>query len=272
MRIVGGVVAGVVALVALLWVFQRELIYLPGPGPVPAASSVAPGARDVELLTGDGLRLGGWLVPPQDGDRGVAVLVTHGNGGDRSRLAPLARALAARGLTVLLFDYRGYGGNPGSPTESGLALDARAAQRYLAEEVGIPAHRQVYLGESLGSAVATGLATEVPPGALVLRSPFVDLAAAGERSYPFLPVRLLLKDRYPLAEQVARVRAPVTVVYGTADRTVPPEQSLAVAGRAGPTARVVTVEGADHNDPVLVDGDAVVDAVVAAAETAARTR
>jgi len=272
MRVVGGVVAGVVALVGLLWVFQRELIYLPGPGPVAPAASVVDGARDVELLTGDGLRLGGWLVPSQDDDRGAAVLVAHGNGGDRSRLAPLARALAARGVTVLLFDYRGYGGNPGSPTESGLALDVRAAQRYLAEEAGIPAHRQVYLGESLGSAVATELATEFPPGGLVLRSPFVDLASAGEQSYPFLPVRLLLKDRYPLAENIERVRAPVTVVFGTADRTVPPEQSLQVARRAGPAARVVTVEGADHNDPVLVDGDPVVDAVLAAADAAVRGR
>ena len=272
MRVVGGVVAGVVALVALLWVFQRELIYLPGPGPVAPAASVVDGGRDVELRTDDGLRLGGWLLPPPGGDRGVAVLVAHGNGGDRSLLAPLARSLTARGLTVLLFDYRGYGGNPGSPTESGLALDVRAAQRYLAREAGVPAHRQVYLGESLGSAVATELATEFAPGALVLRSPFVDLASAGERAYPFLPVRLLLKDRYPLAEQIARVRAPVTVVYGTADRTVPPEQSLAVAERAGPAARVVAVEGADHNDPVLVDGDVLVDAVLAAADAAVRAR
>ncbi len=192
MRVVGGVVAGVVVMLALLWVFQRHLIYLPTRGAVPSAASAVVGARDVELLTADGLRLGGWLVPARDGDRGVAVLVANGNGGDRSLRAPLARALAERGLTVLLFDYRGYGRNPGSPTEEGLALDVRAAQQYLAEEVGVPADRQVYLGESLGAAVATELATERPPGALVLRSPFTDLASAGERHYPFLPVRLLL--------------------------------------------------------------------------------
>jgi hypothetical protein len=167
---------------------------------------------------------------------------------------------------VLLFDYRGYGGNPGSPTEIGLARDVRAAQRYLVEQVGVPADRQVYLGESLGAAVVTELATEQPPGALVLRSPFVDLAAVGERHYPFLPVRRLLKDRFPVVEHIRRVRAPVTVVYGTRDGIVPPEQSRAVAESAGGAARVVAVEGADHNDPVLVHGSAVVDAVVAAAD------
>ena len=90
------------------------------------------------------------------------------------------------GFGVLLFDYRGYGGNPGSPTESGLALDVRAAFRFLVEEAGVPPQRLLYYGESLGAAVVTELATEHPPAGLLLRSPFVDLAAVGQVHYPFL--------------------------------------------------------------------------------------
>ena len=251
----------------LLWVFQRRLVYLPGDGPVPAAADAVPGARDVRLRTADGLDLGAWFVPPPDG--APVVLVAPGNGGHRGLRAPLVRALSAAGLGVLLVDYRGYGGNPGSPSEEGLALDVRAARSHLLEDVGVPPGRLLYYGESLGCAVVTELAVEHPPAGLLLRSPFVDLAAVGAEHYPFLPVRALLRDRYPVAEQVARVQAPTTVVYGTADSIVPPAQSRRVADAAAHLHRRVEVPGADHNDAVLLDGDALVQAVV---ELAALTR
>ncbi len=262
------VVAVVVALVlTLLWAFQRRLVYLPDDGPVPAASDAVPGGRDVVLHTADGLALGAWFVPgPSPG--APVVLVAGGNGGHRGLRAPLARALSGAGLGVLLFDYRGYGGNPGSPSEEGLALDVRAARAWLLEEARVPAGRLLYYGESLGCGVVTALAVEHPPAGLVLRSPFVDLAAAGAFHYPVLPVRLLLRDRFPVAEQVARVRVPTTVVLGGADTIVPPEQSRRVAAAAARLHRLVEVPGADHNDLVLLDGAALVAAVVELADLA----
>jgi alpha-beta hydrolase superfamily lysophospholipase len=258
----GLVVAVVLAmLTGLLWGLQRRLVYFPDAGPVPAAGAVLPGARDVVLQTSDGLRLGAWFLPGRDAEA-PAVLVANGNGGHRGLRAPLAAALAGRGLAVLLFDYRGYGGNPGSPSEEGLARDVRAARAHLLEEAGVPPDRLLYLGESLGAAVVTELATEHPPAGLVLRSPFVDLAAVGAAHYPFLPVRALLRDRYPVAERVATIRVPTTVVLGGADSIVPPAQSRAVATAAAGLHRLVEVPGADHNDRVLLDGDALVDAVV----------
>lgn len=251
----------VVALViGLVWLFQRRLIYLPDRTPVP--DPPLPGARTVELTTADGLRLAAWFVPAAEPRRGVSVLVAGGNAGNRAHRAPLARALAARGLSVLLMDYRGYGGNPGTPTEAGLALDVRAARDYLARS-GEPI---VYFGESLGAAVVTELAVEHPPAGLLLRSPFTDLAAAGQVNYPFLPVGLLLWDRFPVAERLTEVRVPTTVVYGTADTTVPPEQSRAVAQAAGGPVRTVEIPGAGHNDPVFLTGEELIDAVVKLAE------
>lgn len=263
--VVAALAATVVVLVAGLWLVQRRLIYLPGPGPVPPAATVLPGAQDVELTTADGLRIGAWFVPARGARRDVTVLVANGNAGDRSLRARLAAALRAEGLDVLLFDYRGFGGNPGRPSEEGLVADARAARDHLLRERGVPPARLLYLGESLGAGVVARLATEGPVAGMVLRSPFVDLAAVAARAFPFLPVRALLIDRFPVAELVARARVPTAVVLGEADATIPPDQSRAVAAAAG--ARVVAVPHADHNDPVLGHGPAVVGAVTDLAGT-----
>lgn len=246
--------------VALAWVFQRRLVYLPFDAPDATASAVLAGGRDVLLHTEDGLELTAWWSPATGPARKVTVLVAPGNGGSRALRVPLARALAAEGFDVLLLEYRGYGGNPSSPTEEGLAADVRAAYRHLVEHRGVPPERLVLFGESLGGAVLARLATERPVAALVLRSPFTSLADVGAHVYPFLPVRALLRDRFPLQEYVRSVRVPVAVVAGGADEIVPAEQSCAVAAAAGAT--YVEVPGARHNDPELASGPAVVAAVV----------
>jgi fermentation-respiration switch protein FrsA (DUF1100 family) len=157
-----GLVALAVLVIAALWALQRQLVYLPDRQPVPAAATVLPGASDVVLRTEDGLELGAWYLPAKQAGA-PAVLVASGNGGSRDLRASLARGLVGRGLSVLLFDYRGYGGNPGSPSEQGLARDVRAARRYLLEDAGVPPDRLLYFGESLGAAVVTELATVHPP-------------------------------------------------------------------------------------------------------------
>jgi pimeloyl-ACP methyl ester carboxylesterase len=267
MRTAVVVVGVLVLLLGLLWAFQRHLIYLPDREPVPPAATVIPGARDVSFTTDDGLRLAAWFVP---GERDVTVLVTGGNAGNRLHRAPLARALAAHGLPVLLMDYRGYGGNPGSPTEEGLIADALAARRFLGDTLGHT--KVVYFGESLGAAVATRLATGHPPAGLVLRSPFTDLAAAGQANYPYLPVRLLLRDRFPVADLIADVRVPTVILYGTRDTIVPPRLSRAVAEAAGDSVTLIEVTGAGHNDQVFLTGSELVGAVVELADRVGGTR
>jgi len=249
-------------MLALLWAMQRHLIYLPSRTTVPPAAEILERARDVRLQTSDGLAIGAWFIPSAAHGEGVTVLVANGNAGDRSLRAPLAQALADRGLGVLLFDYRGYGGNPGRPSEEGLGRDVRAAYRFLVDQERVPPGRLLYFGESLGAAVMTELAVKHPPGGMVLRSPFVDLASVGRVHYPFLPVRTLLRDRYPLAEQLAKIDVPTTVVYGTEDSIVPPVQSRAVAEAARGLVRLVAVEGANHTDLSLLDGAELVNAVV----------
>jgi fermentation-respiration switch protein FrsA (DUF1100 family) len=251
------------AALALLWSQQRRLIYLPAPRAVPPAEALLPGAEEVSFPTEDGLRLDGWFLPAAAAGRGPAVLVCNGNAGNRSLRAPLAAALARAGLAVLLFDYRGYAANPGRPTEPGLAADARAAAAYLAgRPEGDPA-RLVYFGESLGAAVALRLATERPPAALVLRSPFWSLAEVGRVHYPWLPVSLLLADRYDAAGRVGRLAAPLLVVAGERDRIVPAAHSRRLFDAAPQPKRFVLLPGADHNDLDLLAGPRLLDEVTA---------
>src|SRR3954454_14849977 len=177
-----------------LQALARQLEYFPDSSPVPSAGVVIASARDLALRTEDGLNLTAWFVPaPRDGDRGTAVLVAPGNGGNRADRAGLAEALRDRGVAVLLMDYRGYGGTPGSPSEPGLTRDADAAVDALTEE-GWPPDRVIYLGEPLGTGVVIALSVRHRPAGLVLRSPFTELAAVGAHHYPWLPVRLLLRE------------------------------------------------------------------------------
>ncbi len=248
------------AVVAMLWALQRQLIYFPDSTPLPPAADVIAGASDVMLHTSDGLELGAWFVPADPtSDTGMAVLFAPGNGGNRAGRAGLAEELSDRGLAVLLMDYRGYGGNPGSPSEDGLAADADAAVAAL-QEVGYPPHRTIYFGESLGSGVVAALQARHPPAGLVLRSPFTELADVGAHHYPWLPVRALIRDRFPVVDHLAASDVPVTVIYGLRDSVVPSELSARVADQAPSLAERVVLAEADHNDPVMF-GSRVADAV-----------
>jgi uncharacterized protein len=257
----GVLAVGAVLALAVVWSQQRRFVYFPHPAVVPPAAGVLPGGEEVEFGTEDGLRLRGWFVPGQDGDGG-AVLVCNGNGGNRAMRAPLAAALSRAGLSVLLFDYRGYGGNPGSPSEAGLAADARAAQEWLATRAGVDPRRIAFFGESLGAAVALGLARERSPAALVLRSPFTSLADVARVHYPWLPVRLLLAERYPSLDRVRDLDSPLLVVAGERDRIVPAAQSRRLYEAAPEPKRFVLVPRADHNDEALLAGDLLIDAVL----------
>jgi fermentation-respiration switch protein FrsA (DUF1100 family) len=242
-------------LTAYLYVTQRSQLYFPWPDPV---GEPPEGVDAIELVTDDDLGLGAWFVPASDSgnEPGSAVLICNGNAGSRAHRLPLARALSERGHHVLLFDYRGYAGNPGSPTEDGLRTDARAAARSLAERPEVDSERIAYFGESLGASVCTGLAAELPPAALILRSPFPSTVEAARHHYPYLPVvEPLVWDRWPLASQLSDdVRVPVLVVVGERDEIVPPHLSQRVYDAAAEPKRLARIPAAHHNDESLLDG------------------
>ncbi len=248
---IGGIVL-VMAVVTILAVatpaIQRRLLYLPGRTVSPVDAAL-PGAEEATLRTDDGIELLSWYLPPPSED-GTVVIVFHGNAGTIADRAPLARRLTAAGLGVLLVEYRGYGGNPGSPSEEGLGRDARAAVRFVESRPEVRPDRIVYLGESLGAAVAVDVATARPPAVLVLRSPFASLVEVARVHYPFVP-QALVTERYPSRDRIRNLDVPVLVVAGDRDSIVPLAQSRAVYEATPGPKRLVVVEGADHNDVEL---------------------
>ncbi len=248
-------------IVAVIWTQQRSLIYFPfGQVPDPLAMGLK-GATPVTFPTADGLTLNGWFIAQTPSPR-FTVIVFNGNAGNRAMRAALANALAGQEMAVLLFDYRGYGGNPGSPTEGGLKEDARAALKHVIGRSGVDPTRLVYFGESLGSAVAAELAVDHPPAALILRSPFTSLTDVGRFHYTYLPVAWLLRDRFDTLGRIARIRVPLLVIAGDRDRVVPMSQSRRLYDAANEPKSLLIVPNADHNDPVLLAGREMLAAIL----------
>ena len=241
-----------------LWTMQRQLIYFPDRNP-PNLGLLSPGWEHVAYDTVDGLTLQSWYRAP-DPWRPV-VIVFNGNAGNRGGRVALGEGLADAGLGVLLTDYRGYGGNPGHPTQSGLAADARAALEFVRDRAA--GSSVVSFGESLGAAVAVELATVEPPAVLVLRSPFTSLVDIGRVHYPWLPVSALLKDRYPSIERIGSAAVPTLVIAGEADSIVPLDQSRAIFAAAPGPKQLLVIPTADHNDLVLVAGREMIQTLVA---------
>lgn len=253
--------AAIAIMLTIIWIAQRRLIYFPIGG-VPAVEGYGTDAAAVSFPTADGLQLNAWWFAAAASPPRATVLVFNGNAGNRAHRVPLAEALRRGGLQVLLVDYRGFGGNPGSPSERGLAADGRAAYAYVVTRSDVDPSRLAYFGESLGSAVAVGLASDHPPAAVILRSPFTSMADIGAHHYPFLPVRLLIRDRFPSIDRIGRLGSPLLVVAGDSDRIVPFEYSRRLYDAATSPKELKIIRGADHNDYALLAGDEMLDAVL----------
>jgi fermentation-respiration switch protein FrsA (DUF1100 family) len=256
-------IAALLLLVAIaLWAGQRWLIYFPERDVPPPQSVGLPSVEPVAFTTEDDLHLEGWFVHPVASPTGQTVIVFNGNGGNRAYRAPLAAALARAGHAVLLFDYRGYGGNPGLPSERGLQRDARSALQAILSRPDVDPARIVYFGESIGTAVAVRLASERSPHALILRSPFTSLVDVGRHHYPFLPVSWMLRDRFNALDRITSTGAPLLVVAGADDQIVPFEMSEALYEAAPEPKWLATIEDADHNDEILLAGRPVMAAIL----------
>jgi len=206
----------------LAWLVSNEnsLVYFPEPGPVPLPTGLP--VNPVALTTPEGVHLAAWsIVPPVETARWI--LVFHGNAGNLGTPGRPEhdRQLHDLGFGVFALDYRGYGDSDGTPSESGLYIDARTAYDYLTSVRGVRPERIVIYGHSLGAAVAIELATRVPAGGLIVEGAFTSAPDRGAEVYPFVPVRLIARNRFPSLERVPRLRMPLLVVHGRDDQTIP---------------------------------------------------
>jgi hypothetical protein len=224
-----GALAAYGALAAGLFLGQRRLLYRPD-RTRPDLGELAPlGVREVALTTADGLRLLSWYLRPREGRPVVAYF--HGNGGHIGYRADRLRRFAGEGYGVLMAEYRGYAGNSGTPTETGLLADGEAALDFLKGE-GVAPGRIVLWGESLGSGVAVALAAYREIGCLVLEAPFTSVARAAQLHYPYIPAVLMVRDKFDSLSRICRVKAPILVLHGERDTVVPVRMGRALLAAA----------------------------------------
>ncbi len=210
-------VVGYGGLLALMYVFQRALLYFPDAARVAPAQAGLPQAKEVGLTSSDGEKLIAWWVPASDSK--PVVIYFQGNAEGLSARVNRFTWLTADGTGLLALAYRGYGGSTGKPSEDGLIRDARAAYDFVRTQY--PAQRIVPFGESLGTGVAVALAADHEVAGIILDAPFTSTAEVGAFHYPFAPVRWLMKDTFRSDERIGRVSAPLLVLHGEHDTIVP---------------------------------------------------
>lgn len=222
-RIAVGALGLYVGLVALLYTFQRDLMYRPDSikRVPPSFYDMLTGVQEIELKTPDGLRVYAWYAPPPEGR--PTVLVFHGNGGSLRSQRYRLKYFKDANFGVMILGYRGYAGSDGTPSEEGLYTDARTALAYLNEQ-GIADNRIVVYGESLGSGVATKMAAEREFAAVVLESPYTSIVDVAAERFPVIPVHWLMQDRFESLSRIGAVTEPLLIMHGEADEVIP--QSL----------------------------------------------
>jgi len=256
MRLVLVPVIAYLAVLAYLYVFQRQLLYFPDASRPRLGILAQLGVREVQLTTADGLSLLSWYLPAHEGR--PMILYFHGNGGNIGHRADWVQRFAHEGYGVLMLEYRGYGGNPGRPTEAGFYADSRAAFDFLRHD-GIGAGRVVLYGESLGSGVAVYLAATQEVGGLILESPYTSVAAVAQYHYPYVPAALLVWDRFDALSRIHQAKAPILVLRGGRDAIVPDRFSQALFDAAPEPKESWFAPDAGHEE---LAGFGALDAVV----------
>ena len=239
-------------LVVVVYFMQGRMLYLadvPGRTLTITPADVGMDFQDVSIATTDGVMLHGWYIA---GRSSRVLLFFHGNAGNIShRLDSIAQFLEL-GLSVLIIDYRGYGQSAGRTTERGIYRDADAAWRYLIDDRGIVASDIVIFGRSLGASVASWLASEYQPSALIVESSFTSIPDIAQDLYPWLPVRWLSRLSHATRDYVRDVRCPILIIHSRDDEIIPFHHGEAIFASANEPRTLLTIRGT-HNDAFLLD-------------------
>ncbi len=247
LAIIGAVLVIYAVLIGLMFFLQRNLMYIAGSEKPSLEQAGIVGLEEAVVQTEDDFILYGWYKAPASKDKPTIVWF-HGNASTVAITAMRAQPYIKAGYGLLAVEYRGYAGNPGSPTEQGIYKDARAFIDWLKKN-GTDENNIVLYGESIGSGPAVQMATEYPSlHALVLESPFTSTVDAAAFHYPFAPVKWLLKDRYENIAKIKNIKAPLIVVYGDKDRIIPHRLGKELFEAAPEPKSLVLIEGGDHND------------------------
>ncbi len=231
--------------VGVLFLAQRSLLYHPGTAPLDAGQVGLPASALVHSETEDYLTLSHFYVPPGDPEAPV-VVVFHGNAGSAADRVAKFMPLVAGGYGLFLAEYRGFGGNPGKPTEAGLIADGESVLSWLGEQ-GIDEAQMALYGESLGTGVVLALAEKRRARAVVLEAPFTSIGAAAQQHYPYVPAKWLVRDSFDNLKRIAGIDLPILILHGEKDRTMPSSHGERLAA-AGQRVVLQIFPNAGHND------------------------
>lgn len=238
--------AGIYLAVCLLgFAFNRHFMYFPDPTRVQPALVGLEGVEEVELKTADGVTLIAWYAPAKPGR--PTVLYFHGNGANAANRASKIETMRADGSGVFYLNNRGYGGSAGRPSEAANVADAVAAYGFLRKQ-GIEADQIVAYGESLGSGQAVKLAAQRPLKAVALEAPLASTVEIGRRTWWFLPLGLLLRDKYANVKNVRDVKAPLLILHGEQDQVIPVEHGRRIYAAAPEPKKLELFPGGHHSD------------------------
>jgi fermentation-respiration switch protein FrsA (DUF1100 family) len=249
------VVYAVVALAAFLG--QRKLMYFPDTERAEPSEEGLTGVAERTIETPDGHRLVAWYGKARQGK--PTLLYFHGNAGNLADRAPRIARFMGESWGVYMLSYRGYGGSTGSPSEAANVADARLAYHALLKE-GVPPASIVAYGESLGSGVAVRIAAELAVAGIILDAPFTSISEIAARAYPFLPVRLLLIDRYESTRYIGAIKSPLLILHGARDGIVPVAMGRELARLAPEPKTLVVFPDGNHSD-LYVNGNNAIDTV-----------
>jgi fermentation-respiration switch protein FrsA (DUF1100 family) len=241
------VLAAYLLLAGFALVFGERLMFQPPPAGYDRSAEI------IQLMAADGVRIAAVWLPNPDAE--FAVLYSHGNAEDLGHIMPVLRALRDLGVSVLAYDYRGYGMSEGRPSADGALLDQDAAFAHLTGTLGFPSGRIIAWGRSIGGGPATSLAAREPLAGLVLESTFTSAFRVVTR-WPLLP-----RDRFRNLALLRTVRCPVLVIHGRRDAIVPFHHGRALFEAAAGPKRHLWVDGAGHNDVWQVAGESYARAV-----------
>jgi len=242
-------------IVGAAWLGQRHLMYAPNATREPPAAKGLAGVEEQVLTAPDGARLIAWRAPARDGR--PTILYLHGNAGNLASRADRFQRYQRQGFGMMMLSWRSYSGSTGRPTEVDNVADAILAYDSLVASGVSPGELVVY-GESLGSGVAIQLAGERRVAALVLDAPYTSIVDVALLSYPYLPVRPLLIDRYESDRHIAKVTAPVLILHGERDSVVPARMGRALYELVRSEKKLEIFPDGGHID---LDGYGAVDVV-----------
>jgi fermentation-respiration switch protein FrsA (DUF1100 family) len=248
LRMLAWAVGIYLAICGLMMFFENVLVYHPTSARSYWLAPPSPDVRDVVLTSADGAEIHSWWLPcPASAG---ALLYLHGNAGNLSgRGDTVAHLRQALDMSVLIIDYPGFGKSTGTPSEAGCYAAADAAYAWLTEQQKIAPREIVLFGKSLGGGVATHLACRNDHRALVLVKTYTTLPDVGSYLYPFIPARLLMRNRFDSLSRIAECRRPVFVAHGTTDELIPFALGERLFEAANEPKQFLAMPGHCHNDP-----------------------